>query len=501
MTENKLILLNKLSRCFEMNSNDWDVVRMTAARRLLIIGGSDAGISAGLQAKSLDPELEVRLLLADEFPNLSICGLPYAIGGEVTQWQSLAHRQLSDLEATGIIFEMSTIADKIDPIKQQVFPTTTRGRRRVFDYDELIVATGARPRLAELTNLDLSQLAQPHSRVHVLHTMADYFGLAHQLQNLSLTRVAIVGAGYIGLEMAEALARRNLQVTIFQRGTEVLSTVTADFGQLVHQQLLEHQIEVVTHTTVRRVDEHIDGVRLETVDENAVSSVSTQRRVFDLVLIVVGVEPNSELLKNAGATIGQAGAVKVDEYMQTTLPHVFAAGDLVETRHHLLGMTYLPLGTTAHKQGRVAGTNAAGFQRTFKGVVGTQVVKIFNSVIARTGLLPEQARHAGFEPLVITTDADDHKAYLPGAQPIKIQIVGDRVTGRLLGATLFGRYGSEVAKRNDIFAVAIAQNLTVAEISDLDLSYSPPVGSPWDAIQIATQNWERAQRIQSSHHD
>ncbi|AXH07013.1 FAD-dependent oxidoreductase [Limosilactobacillus fermentum] len=455
--------------------------------KLLIIGGSDAGISAALKAKELKPELKVQILLADEYPNLSICGIPYAVSGEVPDWHLLAHRNLQELTSTGIEFQMNMIADKIEPQRHEVVAHALTGELKTYHYDHLVVATGARPKLSGIKGVDLAQAQQQDSKVRILHTMADYFAIERNIATDSVRKVAIVGSGYIGIEMAEALRKRHLDVTIFQRGSEILSTVDADLGRIIHQKLSANAVNVITGLTVSEINETGSNVEVVGLNEHQ----KTQSSTYDLVLIVVGVQPNNELLVKVGAETGIAGAIEVDQYMQTSLPDIWAAGDLVETRHHLLGETYLPLGTTAHKQGRIAGFNIAGIQRAFKGSLGTQVLKAFDLVIVRTGLLTSEAIQAGFNPFTVTTDVDDHKAYFPGAQKIKIRITGDQKSGRLLGVQLIGHYGSEVAKRSDIFATAIFNDMTVAEISDLDLSYSPPVGSPWDAVQIAAQNWEQ----------
>ncbi|PVZ93220.1 CoA-disulfide reductase, partial [Amnibacterium flavum] len=180
------------------------------------------------------------------------------------------------------------------------------------------------------------------------------------------------------------------------------------------------------------------------------------------------------------------------EAMRTGLPHVWSAGDGVVTHHRLMGVTYLPLGTTAHKQGRVAGENALGGNVRFAGSVGTQVVKVFDLVASRTGLRDHEALAHGFSPETVAAVADDHKRYYPGAQPISIRITGDTGDGRLLGAQLVGRLGTETAKRVDIYATALYAGLSMEQVSELDLSYTPPLGSPWDAVQVATQQWTRA---------
>ena len=215
------------------------------------------------------------------------------------------------------------------------------------------------------------------------------------------------------------------------------------------------------------------------------------------MLVATGVRPSSELADSAGIRTGRQNAIRVNEKMETDVPDIFAAGDCAETWHRVLNaFTYLPLGTTSHKQGRVAGENAANGDRTFKGSVGTQVVKVFELAIARTGLLASEAAAAGFDPFTIETDANDHKAYYPGAHQLRMRITGDRRTGRLLGAQLLGYWKSEVAKRIDTFATALFHEMKVEDLNDLDLSYTPPLGSPWDPIQIGAQVWSRCQREQ-----
>jgi len=209
------------------------------------------------------------------------------------------------------------------------------------------------------------------------------------------------------------------------------------------------------------------------------------------VLVVVGVRPEVSLAAGAGAGLGARGAIAVDRQMRTGLPEVYAAGDCVITLHRHVGETYLPVGTTAHKQGRVAGENAAGGNREFAGSLGTQVVKIFDQAAARTGLRDHEARAAGYDPVSVASEADDHKAYYPGSHRIHMRFTGDRRTGRLLGVQLFGHRHAEIAKRIDIAATAIFHAMTVEAISDLDLSYTPPLGSPWDAIQAGAQTWTR----------
>jgi NADPH-dependent 2,4-dienoyl-CoA reductase/sulfur reductase-like enzyme len=213
----------------------------------------------------------------------------------------------------------------------------------------------------------------------------------------------------------------------------------------------------------------------------------------DVVLVVVGVRPDVDLGVAAGMTTGIRGAISVTRRMETSLPDVYAAGDCVETWHRVLERpAYLPLGTTAHKQGRVAGENAVGGDRVFAGSLGTQVVKVFELAIARTGLRDHEAIAGGFDPLTVGSTHYDHKVYYPGAVPIHMRWTGDRGSGRLLGAQFVGQLRSETAKRIDVAAAALFNAFSVEDVSDLDLSYTPPLGSPWDTVQMGAQAWTRA---------
>jgi NADPH-dependent 2,4-dienoyl-CoA reductase/sulfur reductase-like enzyme len=459
-----------------------------------MIGGSDAGISAALRARELDPAAEVTVVLEDAYPNFSICGIPYYLSGEVAHWRNLAHRTLADLEATGMRLRLDATARRIDVPGRKLLVTSADGGDEVLGYDKLLVGTGAVPVRPPIAGLADPDALGPGHGVHLLHSMGDTFAAMATLEHAAPASAVIVGGGYIGLEMADALAVRGLAVTLMEQLPEVLPTVDPELGALVHAELAAQGVHVLTGSTVRAVSRVVPGQagRLE-VSASAADGTAVTRRA-DMVLVVVGVRPETALAAGAGAELGVKGAIAVDPGMHTNLPDVFAAGDCVVTHHRLLGLTWLPLGTTAHKQGRVAGENAAGGNRRFAGSLGTQVVKIFGQAAARTGLRDHEARAAGFDPVTIGSQADDHKAYYPGSHRITMRVTGDRATGRLLGLQLFGHKDAEIAKRIDIAATAIFHGLTVDAVSDLDLSYTPPLGSPWDAVQMGAQVWTRATR-------
>jgi NADPH-dependent 2,4-dienoyl-CoA reductase/sulfur reductase-like enzyme len=460
---------------------------------LVAIGGSDAGISAALRARELDPTTEVTVVVADAYPNFSICGIPYYVSGEVTDWRNLAHRTIDDLKATGMQVLLNTSATKIDVACRRIHVVDEAGGEDQIAYDHLVVGTGAVSALPPIEGLFGPEAPGPADGVHLLHSMGDTFELVRTIDAARPVSAVIVGAGYIGLEMAEGLTARGLSVTQFEQLPEVLPTVDPSLGALVNRELTAHGIEVRTNTTVKRIARAPKGSAGRFQIDAVESSGAVITALADMVLVVVGVRPDTELAGAAGAELGVGGAISVDRGMRTSLERVFAAGDCVVTHHRLLGLTYLPLGTTAHKQGRVAGENAIGGSREFAGSLGTQVVKVFDMAAARTGLRDHEALAASFDPVTVEFEADDHKAYYPGSHRILMRYTGDRRTGRLLGVQLFGHRHAEVAKRIDIASAAIFNEMTVDAMSDLDLSYTPPLGSPWDAVQMGAQAWMRAQ--------
>jgi NADPH-dependent 2,4-dienoyl-CoA reductase/sulfur reductase-like enzyme len=453
---------------------------------MVAVGGSDAGISAALRAREVDPGTEVTVVVADAYPNFSICGIPYYVSGEVTHWRNLAHRTYADLEAAGMRLRLNTTARKVDVAGHTLQLTGPDGAADVMSYDQLVIGTGAVPVRPPVAGLDALGEADG---VHLLHTMDETFAIMRTLEETGTGSAVIVGAGYVGLEMADGLSARGLAVTQLERLPEVLPTVDGELGRLVRAQLEEHGVTVHTGTDVKSIARAEPGAP-ERLRVDAVTAGGEPVSVHaGLVLVVTGVHPETSLAVSAGASLGARGAIAVDRAMRTGLPGVYAAGDCVITHHRLLGETYLPLGTTAHKQGRVAGENATGGHREFAGSLGTQVVKIFDQAAARTGLRDHEAAAAGFDPVTVAFQADDHKAYYPGSHKIAMRFTGDRATGRLLGVQLFGHKNAEVAKRIDIAATAIYHGMTIDEVSDLDLSYTPPLGSPWDALQMGAQAW------------
>ena len=440
---------------------------------LLIVGGSDAGISAALRARELDSAATITVLLADSFPNYSICGLPFYLSGETPDWHQLAHRT----EFQGIEILREHRATFIDVENNSVF-VRSADKSKVFPFDRLVIATGAVP-----VEPPIAGLRSPG--VFLLHTMEDSFRVHEHLSEHNPESAVIIGAGYIGMEMADALTHRGLNVTVVSRPHTVLSTVDSQLGEVLRQEIVNRGVTVHTGVEVSSIYPGDGKLKLQ--------SKTGSELTTDMVIVATGVRPSSELASAGGIETGARGAIRVNRKMETNVPGIYAAGDCAETWHRVLeDYTYLPLGTTSHKEGRVAGENAVGGVRVFAGSVGTQLVKVFDLAIARTGLLESEAHVATFDPFTFETLAWDHKAYYPGARELKIRITGDRSSGRLLGAQMVGHWKSEISKRIDIFAAALFHEMTVEALNDLDLSYTPPLSSPWDPVQTGAQAWSRA---------
>ena len=352
--------------------------------KILIIGGSDAGISAALRAKEIDPGLDVTVLVADRFPNFSICGLPFYISGEVRAWQTLAHRTADEIERQGIQLQMEHKAAAIHPEFKTVTVMSEGGLNRIT-YDKLILTTGASSARPSIPGIDLPG-------VFSLRWMEDGFDIKNFMEKQKPKSAIILGTGYIGMEMADALSRMGLSVTMLSRSDRVLKTVDVEMSRLIRRELERHGVKI------------LDGFAPDIIEKKGDKIIIRDpRNAFvegDMVLAATGGQPQTGMAKAASIATGIQSAICVNRKMETNIPDIFAAGDCVETRHPIYkDYTYLPLGTTAHKQGRVAGENAAGGAAEFAGSIGTQVDKIFDLVVGRTGLSESEARKAGFDPL------------------------------------------------------------------------------------------------------
>ena len=454
---------------------------------LVAVGGSDAGLSAALRAREVAPDAEVTVISAAPMSGFSTSGIPYFLSGEVPDAESLDDQLASSIASSGVEVLLESIVHSVDVESRRVSIVDAKANESSLPFDELILATGAVPDIPDIDGLVGDDRLGSEDGVHVVRSMGDTLAVAKTLSKYQPETAVIVGAGYAGIELAEALALRGLTVTLMESRPEVLPMVDRAIGSLVRAQIEDRGVEVLTGTLARSVA--ATGREEGRFRIQAMRGENVLGRRADIILLATGSLPNTALATSLGAALGASGAVAVDKGMRTTVPHVFAAGDCAVTRHRLLGEVYLPYGTTAHKQGRVAGENAAGGARSFSGTLGTQVVKVFDHAVGRTGLIKAQAIAAGFEASSVRLDTDDRSTYYPGSRPLTLMLTADRHTRRVLGAQFFGHVRSEIASRVDVAAAAIFNGMTVDQMEDLDLSYTPPLGQVWNPLVIASQGW------------
>lgn len=438
------------------------------ADRLVVIGGDAAGMSAASQARRRRDDMEIVALERGDWTSYSACGIPYLVAGEVDDIDSLISRTPETFrnefridvrlrhEVTGIDTESGEVeVHDID-----------HGRNFRLGYDQLMIGTGGRAIRPDIGGVDLDF-------VQGVQTLGDAQRLLDYADECRCGHVVVVGAGYIGLELAEAFTMWGADVTIVEQQSDVLPSLDPELGALVGEAMKRHEIDVLCDTTVTACE----AGRVHLAD-----------RVLDadMVVLGIGVQPNSELAADAGIETGVRGAIRVDRRQQTSADGVWAAGDCAESTHLVSGEpTYVALGTTANRQGRVAGINIGGEYATFPGVLATAASRFCALEVARTGLAADEAQAAGFEAVEALIESRTKAGYYPGSEPITVKLVAERGSGRLLGGQIVGGEGS--AKRIDVLATALMNRMTVHEMIDLDLSYAPPFGGVWDPVLVAAR--------------
>src|SRR5436190_6706951 len=443
------------------------------SERVVVVGADAAGMSAASQAKRVDDTLEIVALERGRHTSYSACGIPYWVGGVVPDVDALVARTPKQHRANGIDLRLRSEVMALDVDRREV---EVRDHADASTYrlgfDHLVLATGARPRRPDVPGVDAKG-------IHGVQTLDAGERLLESLER-EPRRAVVVGGGYIGIEMAEAMFLRGLEVTVLTRSAEPMATLDPDMGNQVHRAMEGIGIEV--RTKVR-----LDG--FETGADGRVTAVATDAGSFpaDLVVLGTGVEPETTLAGAAGLMLGRWGGLVTDLQMRVfDAEGVWAAGDCVESIDLVSGnRVHVALGTHANKQGRVLGTNLGGGYATFPGVVGTAVSKVCELEIARTGLREADCDAVGFRWLAVTVDSTTRAGYYPDAAPITVKLVVEQRTGRLLGGQIVGREGA--AKRVDILAVALWNRMTVEEIALLDLGYAPPFSPVWDPVLIAAR--------------
>ncbi|HKX75446.1 MAG TPA: FAD-dependent oxidoreductase [Acidimicrobiia bacterium] len=442
------------------------------ADRLVVVGGDAAGMSAASQARRLRPDLEIVALERSGHVSYSACGEPYYVGGLVTDLDRLVARTPSEFAERNIEVRLHYEVKEIDLDRRVVVAYSLQGKDTLtLGFDQLMYSTGSAPlRPPDVSGID-------HPNVYGLRTLEDAVLLRSEAVRGEGSAV-IVGGGYIGIEVAEALVDRGWRVTMVTSGDHVLErTLDDQMGSLADRAVRNYGVELLTQSRVTHI-KHQDGRQLVGGDSFAVDS--------DLTVIGLGAGPEVALARAAGIDLGPTGAVAVDDRQATNVEGVWSAGDCAEARNRITGRPInILLGTVANKTGRIAGTNIGGGEAHFPGVLGTAITKIGTTEIARTGLKVEEARVAGFTPVVGIARGTTTAGYWPEAEPVTVMVIADRDQGRLLGGQVVGGRGA--GKRIDVLATAIWTGMTAEELAWVDLSYAPPFSGVWDIIHIAAR--------------
>ncbi len=441
------------------------------AERILVVGGNAAGMTAASRAKRLDPALRITVLESSRFISYSICGLPYALTGEVKSHQDLvAFTPQSLKEERGLQARIRVKVQEILPGRRVILCRDLESDEEFeLGYDRLVLATGYVPRLPRIVGTELEGLFTVSRLEHGI-------AMRERLSQSQARRAAIVGGGYIGLMMAQALRTLGLEVMLMERNRHLYSQVDEEMALEIEQELSRQGVELLLGTAVHSLRGR--NGRLEAVE------AAGKLHAVDLALLDVGVAPNTELARGCGIPCGMSTAVQVDDRGQTPVSGIYAAGNCAETRHLVSGRPiFSALGTTAAKQGRVVGENLSGRRSTFAGSLETSVEKVFGLSVARTGLTLRQALQSGFEADAVTVKARDRASYYPASQSMKVRLVFEKRGGRLLGGQILG--GDLAAKRIDTLVTALTAKMSLQDLSQLDLAYAPPYATLWDPIQIA----------------
>ncbi|MBL1079370.1 FAD-dependent oxidoreductase [Nocardia sp. 2] len=454
--------------------------------RVVIIGADATGMAAASQARRMKSaaELEIVVFERGHFTSYSACGIPYWVGGDVDSRDDLIARTPAEHRARDIDLRLRTEVVELDvPGRRVLVRELDGGGETWWGYDKLVLATGATPIRPPMPGIDAAG-------VHGVQTLDDGQALIDTLDTLDAKAersAVVVGAGYIGVEIAEALINRGYRVTMLTRSSQPMSTLDPDMGELIRKAMEGMGIRVVTDAEVTAV---------HTGDDGRARSVATSDAEYpaDVVVLGIGVRPATDLAAAAGLPLGPHGGLVTDLAMRVRgHENIWAGGDCVEVLDLVSGsLRHIPLGTHANKHGQIIGSGVGGDYATFPGVVGTAVSKVCDLEVARTGLLEKDAREAGLQYVTVTIESTSRSGYYPGAALMTVKMLAERRTGRVLGVQIVGREGA--GKRIDIAAVALTARMTADQMIALDLGYAPPFSPVWDPVLVAARKAAMAVR-------
>lgn len=478
-------------------------------KRILIIGGVAAGTSAASKARRIDPDAEIKIIQEEPVVSYGACGMPYVIEGLIDDFNRLIARPAERFKSKyNIDVIANTRAVKIDRLNKKVYAETLNhsdsrneysnaaSNRLILDYDSLVIATGARSAVPKIKGIFVNddtdtRVKRSSTIVKGLLLLRNYGDGIHIQDSIRNSKsCVIVGAGLIGVEMAEAFRRRGMDVTIIEVSDRVLPSLLDEvMAGIIKKELEDNGVKVILGEALKEVVTSLSPSSRQSSSTNvryieAVRTTKNKEIPAELVLLGTGVRPNSHIAKDAGIELGVYDAIKVDEHMRTNIPDIFAAGDCATARNYITNKDiYLPLGTTANKQGRVAGENAAGGNAEFKGVAGSVITKTFDLLVGKTGLDKKEALENGFDPVEKEIKSVTRAGYYPDKKSIIIKLVADKKSRRIFGAQIIG--GEAVKGRIDLIAFALLTRATVDDLANYDACYVPPVSPVWEPINIA----------------
>lgn len=441
------------------------------SRRILVIGGLAAGPSAASKAKRKDPNSEVILFEQGEHISYGICEIPYYIAGEVAENKLVVNTPAQLREKRGVEARTLHRVEEILPIKKKIIVRDLQsGRTTEESFDRLIIATGSRPE-------ELTVKGGDARNIFTVKSLEESFRINSYIETEKPKRAVIIGGGYIGMEMADALRARKLEVTMIHIFSLPMNGLERETRERVCQQLESNGVQFIGPATTEGfvVDASLRATH-----------VVTNRGTFeaDIIIVAIGVKPNNQLAVKAGVRVGTSGGILTDQRQQTNFDNIYAAGDCCEVKNLVNNKSmFIPLATIASKQGWVAGENAAGGKAAFRGAIRAIAVRVFGLEVARVGLSVEESTASGFDVITETITAFSKVAMMPGSEKVWITTIADKRSKRLLGVNMWGKDG--VVLRANTFAVAIQHKITVEEMQQWDLAYSPPFTPLWDPILVA----------------
>lgn len=435
----------------------------------IVIGGDAAGMSAASRARRLMPDSKITVLEKTLDVSYSACGMPYNIADPIREIDDLVVRQAVVFrEKQNINLLTGRLASRIDPVNKEVKVVTLTGKTTDMHYDKLLIATGASPIIPDSPGFDLEG-------VMGLKTLDDGRKIKTYIQQNGVKHVTIAGMGYIALEMSEALRARGIGTAMIKPGPELMPRMDREIADVIQKRLISNQVELYPGHEIQYIEQ----------SDNAFKIVCSDLTLkTDMVLVAIGVAPNSKLALDAGLDLGIKDAIAVDGNLRTSNEDIYAAGDCADAIHVVTGeKTWIPLALRANRAGWAAADNVAGKNVTLPGVAGTSVFKVFDLEVARTGLDFNEALKSGFDPAGITIKSRSRAHAHPGSTTIHVHMIGDKASGKLLGVQMAGKEGA--AHRINAPAVALHAGMTVDEFIQCDLAYAPPFGPVWDPMLTA----------------